>query len=355
MEKENISTHEIFMRRCLELARQAEGLTYPNPMVGAVVVYQNRIIGEGYHQKTGEPHAEVVAIKSVRNRELLKSSTLYVNLEPCAHYGKTPPCALLIRDEKIPKVVIGCVDTFSKVAGKGIEILKSGGVEVTVGILENECRNLNRRFFTYHEKKRPYIILKWAETEDGFIDIEREITYNGRPTWITGKEERRLVHKWRSCEQSILVGSVTALKDNPSLTVRDWDGKNPLRLLLDRDGKLPENYALFDGKVPTLIFTNNPKKSMKNVDYIAVSSDRNPIDVIMKTLYDKHIQSAIVEGGAKLLNKFISLGLWDEARVFIGNIRFEKGVKSPHIELKPCEFQKIGNSHLSIYCNNFVN
>ena len=347
------SNHEIFMRRCLELARQAEGLTYPNPMVGAVVVYQNQIIGEGFHRKAGGAHAEVVAINSVRNRELLKLSTLYVNLEPCAHYGKTPPCALLIRESEIPEVVIGCVDTFSEVAGKGIEILKSAGVEVTAGILERESRNLNCRFFTYHEKKRPYIILKWAETEDGFIDIERETIAGNRPTWITGDEERRFVHKWRSCEQSILVGSQTALMDNPSLTVRDWDGKNPLRLLLDRDGKLTENYALFDGETPTLVFTNNLKEAKHNIEYISVLPHQNPLDIILETLYGRQIQSLIVEGGAKLLNKFIETDLWDEARVFVGeNIRFEKGVKAPHIELKPCKFQKTENSRLLIYRNN---
>jgi diaminohydroxyphosphoribosylaminopyrimidine deaminase/5-amino-6-(5-phosphoribosylamino)uracil reductase len=277
-----------YMQRCLDLARQGEGKTYPNPMVGSVIVHNGLIIGEGYHRQAGGPHAEVWAINSVANQDLLKESTLYVNLEPCSHYGQTPPCSLLIEQKKIPRVVIGCVDTFSKVSGSGIQQLKTAGVHVTTGILEQESRELNRRFFTFHEAKRPYIILKWATTRDGFLDIDREIVKNNRPTWITNEHARRMVHLWRSREQAILVGSVTALKD---------------------------------------------------------------IKAIMEELYNRQIQSLIVEGGARLLNAFIKKGLWDEARVFVGNQWFQKGIKSPELHHIPLRSEKFGNSEMFMYRN----
>ena len=340
------------MQRCIDLARQAEGFTYPNPMVGAVIVYKDKIIGEGYHRKYGESHAEVIAIESVINKNLLKESTIYINLEPCAHYGKTPPCALKIIEHKIPEVVVGCIDTFSEVSGKGIEMLRSQNINVITGILENECRELNRRFFTFHEKKRPFIILKWAETQDSFIDIKRKPEPNRRPTWITDNEARRLTHLWRSREQAILIGSVTALKDNPMLTVRDWYGKNPLRLVLSRDGKLPQTISLFNGETPTIVFTDNPQSDSQNLEYVALIKGQDPIKTILKTLYQRKIQSLIVEGGAKLINLFIRQNLWDEARVFIGNQWFKRGVKAPDIKQKPIISEKIGINHLLIYQNN---
>ena len=342
------------MQRCLELARQAEGLTYPNPMVGAVIVCNDKIIGEGYHRRAGEKHAEVIALEAVKNRILLKESTIYVNLEPCSHFGKTPPCALKIIEEKIPNVVVGCIDTNIKVSGKGIEMLRTSGINVKIGVLEKESRELNRRYFTFQEKKRPYIILKWAETKDGFIDIERDMEQFGRPTWITDESARRLVHLWRSREQAILVGSATALKDNPMLTVRDWNGNNPLRLVLDREGKLPSNLALFDGENQTVVFTNNPKPNLNNVEYIKLENENHPIETILKTLYGRKIQSLIVEGGTKLINLFLEKNLWDEARVFIGNQWFEKGVKAPRISQKPIFSEKNENSELLIWRSPIV-
>jgi len=344
--------HESFMQRCLELARQAEGLTWPNPMVGSVVVHRGNIIGEGYHRKAGGAHAEVWAVQSVKNQELLKESTLYVNLEPCAHFGKTPPCALLIQQKKIPRVVIGCTDTFSEVSGRGIAMLKASGAEVVVGVMEKESRELNKRFFTFHEQKRPYIILKWAETLDGFLDIDREDLPNNRPTWITNEYARRMVHLWRSREPAILVGSITALKDNPSLTVRDWSGNHPLRMVLDRKGTLPQDLSLFNGEAPTLVFTSSEERVYENAEKVMMSAAANPVDVILETLYKRQIQSVIVEGGAHLLSAFIDMNLWDEARIFKGQQFFVKGVKAPRINSKPVQVENFGNSNLFICRNN---
>ena len=247
------NTDEKFMLRCHDLARLGIARTAPNPMVGCVIVLDEKIIGEGYHRKCGEAHAEVNAINSVSNHELLKKSTLYVSLEPCSHYGKTPPCTDLIISKKIPRVVIGCVDSFSEVSGRGIKKLKQAGCDVIVGVLENESRELNKRFFTFNEKKRPYIILKWAQTLDGFIDIIRTDENQIAPTWISNEHSRMLVHKWRSHEDAIMVGTNTAEKDNPSLNVRDWDGKNPLRVVLDRQLRLNEKLNLFNNKIQTII------------------------------------------------------------------------------------------------------
>jgi diaminohydroxyphosphoribosylaminopyrimidine deaminase / 5-amino-6-(5-phosphoribosylamino)uracil reductase len=340
-----------YMQRCLDLARQGEGKTYPNPMVGSVIVHKGNIIGEGYHLKAGGPHAEVRAINSVIDQDLLKASTLYVNLEPCSHYGQTPPCSLLIEQKKIPRVVIGCGDSFSKVAGRGIQHLKAAGVQVTTGILEQESRELNRRFFTYHEAKRPYILLKWAVTRDGFLDIDREVIKDNRPTWITNEHARRMVHQWRSREQSILVGSTTALKDNPSLTVRDWNGPHPLRLVLDRGNQLPDHLALFDGESPTLLFCSKNIADNKQVEKIIVSANADPVSTILDELYNRQIQSLIVEGGARLLNAFIEKGLWDEARVFVGDLWFQKGIKAPELHFTPLQSEKFGNSEMFMYRN----
>ncbi|TLX77801.1 bifunctional diaminohydroxyphosphoribosylaminopyrimidine deaminase/5-amino-6-(5-phosphoribosylamino)uracil reductase RibD [Labilibacter sediminis] len=346
-----MTTDQKYMLRCLELAKNGLGNTYSNPMVGSVIVHNNKIIGEGFHHKAGEPHAEVNAVHSVMDKDLLKESTIYVNLEPCAHFGKTPPCSLLIKEMKIPRVVIGCTDTFSKVAGKGIEILREAGAEVTVGVLEQESRELNKRFFTYHEKKRPYIILKWAQTMDGFIDIDRSSSGFGQPTWITNEVAKKLVHKWRSEEQAILVGTNTAIKDNPSLTVREWTGKNPVRILLDREGKVPETHHLLDDKVETIVFTGKNKLGMDKTRFIAPDYNKDLIPQVLSHLYEQSLQSVIIEGGREVLQSFIDANLWDEVRMFVGDKWFKSGVKAPCFNAEPCAQERVGNSQLYFYRN----
>ncbi len=340
-----------YMQRCLDLAKNGLGNTYSNPMVGSVIVCDGKIIGEGFHHKAGEPHAEVNAINSVKNKDLLIKSTLYVNLEPCAHYGKTPPCSLLIKQCAIPKVVIGCVDTFSEVAGKGIEMLKDAGVEIKVGVLEKESRELNKRFFTFHEKKRPYIILKWAQTLDGFIDIDRTEDNYGQPTWITNNIAKKLVHKWRSQEQAILVGTNTALKDNPALTTREWAGLNPTRVLIDRQGRVPVTHHLFDDTVNTLVFTEQKCNSEPNLNFIEIDFSKDVLPNILNVLYKANLQSVIIEGGKQVLQSFIDANLWDETRLFIGDKLFERGVYAPKIIGTPVLEEKIGNSRLFFYRN----
>ncbi len=343
---------QIYMQRCLEIAQNGLGNTYPNPMVGSVIVYDNKIIGEGFHHKAGEPHAEVNAIHSVKNKELLKKSTLYVNLEPCAHFGKTPPCSLLIKEMQIPKVVIGCTDTFSQVSGKGIKMLQDAGVEVIVGVSEKESRELNKRFFTFHEKKRPYIILKWAETEDGFIDIDRSEADFGQPTWITSIWAKKLVHKWRRQEQSILVGTNTAIKDNPSLNVREWAGNNPIRILIDRTGRVPESNHLLDNSIDTIVFTNRLKTNKEKIEYCEISFNKDIIPQINNYLYSKNIQSIIIEGGREILQHYIDSNYWDEARQFIGNKWFSKGTPAPKLNQSPGKLNTLVNSKLFFYRNN---
>lgn len=343
---------EVFMARCLQLAQMAIGHTYPNPMVGSVVVHNGRIIGEGYHCKAGEPHAEVNAISSVRCPELLSESTLYVNLEPCAHHGRTPPCSLLIINKKIKRVVVGCVDSFSEVSGKGIAMMRQHGIEVTTGILEAESRYLNRRFFTFHEKKRPYIILKWAQTLDGFIDIDRSQEQLGQPTWITNDVARHAVHRQRAQEQAIMVGTRTALNDNPSLTVRNWWGDNPLRIVLDRTGSLPKHLHLFDNKVQTLVATERTVAPTHNIDFVQLSFNDNLLPNLLTHLHTKQIQSLIVEGGRQLLQSFIDQNLWDEAHLYIGPKIFHKGVKAPLLNGIFAKNKQFADSTLLIYRNN---
>lgn len=340
-----------FMKRCLELASMALGNTYPNPMVGSVIVHNNKIIGEGYHTLCGSPHAEVNAIDSVKDKELLKSSTLYVNLEPCSHFGKTPPCSLYIRKVGIPKVVVGCRDSYSEVNGRGIDNLRANGVEVVNGVLEAESRELNRRFFTFHEKYRPYIILKWAQTQDGFIDINRTIDSEKQPTWISDPRTRQLVHKWRGEEPSILVGSQTALFDNPSLTARDWKGSNPLRLVVDRAGVLPQNLHLFDGTAKTVVYSLSDATTHFNAETVVVNSSQSLVQDILDDLYKRDIHSVVVEGGTKLINLFLEQNMWDEARVIIGNKSFGDGLKAPRINSNPIRNVDFANDKILFFRN----
>ncbi len=349
----NYSEHEKYMLRCIELARNGLGNTAPNPMVGSVIVHDGNIIGEGYHRKAGESHAEVNAINSVQDKELLKESTLYVNLEPCSHYGKTPPCANLIASLGIPRVVIGSIDTAAHVSGKGIEILKNAGCDVIVGVLGDVCRELNKRFFTFHEKQRPYIILKWAQTKDGFIDIERTEDSPLQPTWITNEYAKALVHKWRAEEQAILVGTNTAIQDNPSLTTRHWYGKNPLRIVLDENLILPDGLKLFDQNASTVIIADAKVKSLRKrklpdnigIEFVDYSSDF--YTQLFKVLLNLDVQSLIIEGGEKVLTSFIQNNLWDEARIFTGNKVFNKGVKAPDFNQKGIKIESLGDSILT--------
>ncbi len=356
------------MMRCLQLASNGEGNTYPNPMVGSVIVYEGKIIGEGFHWKAGEPHAEVNAINSVKDKSLLSKSTLYVNLEPCAHFGKTPPCSLLIINHKIPRVVIGCVDSFSEVSGKGIEMMRKKGIDVVIGVLEPESRFINRRFFTFHEKKRPYVILKWAETIDGFIDIEREISdkrtiqspshrdglgmgSTAQPTWITNEWARRSVHRQRSVEQALLVGTNTAVKDNPSLTLRDWSGNSPTRIVIDRQLKLPKTLKLFTGKDKTVVLNELENSSKNNITRIKIDLHNNPAENILTALYNLGLQSVVIEGGSQTLNLFLKAGLWDEAYVYVGDKQFKAGVGAPRASGDLYYEKEFGDSKLFVYRN----
>lgn len=345
-----MTVDEKYMQRCLDIAKNGLGRTAPNPMVGSVIVHDGKIIGEGYHQKCGEAHAEVNAINSVKDKTLLKDSTLYVNLEPCAHHGKTPPCSDLIVKHKLKRVVVGCVDSFSEVSGKGIEKMREAGISVNVGILEKESRVLNRRFFTFHEQRRPYIILKWAQTIDGYIDISEEKKKTTRGQWITNDTCRSLVHRWRTEEDAIFVGTNTALLDNPSLNVRSWAGRNPVRIVLDRNLRLSSSLHLLDGSQHTIVFTEKEVESAHNVEYVTVSFSTESLWLEMLSfLHTSNIQSVIIEGGAVLLNSIINQGLWDEARIFIGNVHFGDGILAPVFDFTPVSEKYIGDSRLFYY------
>jgi diaminohydroxyphosphoribosylaminopyrimidine deaminase/5-amino-6-(5-phosphoribosylamino)uracil reductase len=344
--------HEKFMQRCLELAELGAGMVSPNPMVGAVVVHEGKIIGEGYHQKYGEAHAEVNAIAQVTAKfdnasEFLKQSTIYVSLEPCAHYGKTPPCADLIIKHQIPVVVVGTRDPFAQVDGKGIEKLKAAGIEVITGILEAECQWLNRRFFTKVQKHRPYIILKWAQTNDGFF-----APVDGSQLWITGTASRKLVHKWRSEEDAILVGKNTVATDNPQLNVRYWEGRSPRRVVIDRRLELNKTLNVFDQSVETLVFNEVEFNVDGKNKYIALEDfERYVPQYILYQLYLQDIQSVIIEGGAYTLQTFINAGLWDEARIFTGKTVLTKGIKSPQITGIIAGESFIEDDHLQVLYN----
>lgn len=347
----NTALDELYMQRCLWLAHHASSYVAPNPMVGAVLVHQGQIIGEGYHHKYGQPHAEPIAIQSVKNLELLKESTLYVSLEPCSHYGKTPPCANFIIESGIPSVVIGTNDPNEKVSGRGVKLLLDAGIEVKVGVLEAECRELNKRFFTYHEKKRPYIILKWAQTQDGFMDKIRQ-NPEELPLQISNPVTRILTHKMRSENQSIMVSTNTVLLDNPSLTVRNWTGKNPIRFALDRQGLIPKDFNLLDGKVQTYIFSNSDKTSSTNLEYIQENFVEDSLGNIVRKIYELNINSILVEGGAKLLNSFIEMNLWDEANVEISNQIVYEGVVAPLLKANVSSCEKYNGHSWIAYKNN---
>lgn len=323
---------EKYISRCLQLAHNGLCNTAPNPMVGAVIVHNDEIIGEGYHIRCGEAHAEVNAIRSVKDERLLKESTIYVSLEPCSHFGKTPPCADLIIKKGIPRVVIGCMDPFSLVAGKGIKKLRQAGIEVSVGVLEKECHELIRRFITFNTLKRPYITLKWAESADGFIDINRT---NGTPTILSNPLTSMMVHKRRAEHDAILVGRQTALLDNPSLTTRNWYGKSPVRLVIDKNLSLPAKHVLFNGEIRTMVFTCMQKQSFyPNTEFIQLDFNSDILPQIMKVLYQNKLQSLLVEGGSVLLKSFINSGLWDEAYIERSPIHLIEGVKAPKIQEK---------------------
>lgn len=340
----NTNLNEPMMQRCLQLAKNGLGATYPNPMVGCVIVYDKEIIAEGWHQKAGEEHAEVHAISQVQDKEVLKNSTLYVSLEPCAHYGKTPPCADLIIQSQIPKVVIGTKDPFSKVNGLGIKKIQEAGIEVEVGVLEKECRDLNNRFFTFHQKKRPYIILKWAQTANGYIAGN-----SNEQVWISNEFSKQLVHKWRTEEQGILVGTNTARIDNPQLNARLWSGDNPIRIVLDKELKLDEKLYLFDGSQKTMIFTEKKKESSKNVEFHSLDFDDKLLENLLDVLHKKGIQSLIIEGGKETLQSFIEKEFWDEARIIQSSENWSSGVLAPELKGELVKQFQVLTNQVSIY------
>ncbi|MDN3596614.1 bifunctional diaminohydroxyphosphoribosylaminopyrimidine deaminase/5-amino-6-(5-phosphoribosylamino)uracil reductase RibD [Zunongwangia endophytica] len=346
-----MNIQEKYIKRCLQLAENGLGSTYPNPMVGSVIVYEDEIIGEGWHQKAGEPHAEVNAINTVKKPELLKKSTIYVSLEPCSHFGKTPPCSDLIIAKGIKKVVVATVDPFAEVAGRGIKKLMEAGCDVTLGVLEKEAQDLNKRFFTFHNKKRPYIILKWAQSEDGFIAPHKR--EDRAPVWLSNRYSKQLVHKWRAEEQAILVGTQTAIDDNPKLNTRLHAGPNPVRVVIDREGKIPKDSAIFDGSIKTIIITEHiPEITSENIEYREADIKKHLPEQIGKILHQENLQSVIIEGGRQTLQSFIDAEIWDEARVFTGNVQLKEGISAPEFQGKLISEEKIEDNQLKIYLND---
>ena len=331
------------MRRCIELASKNIGYTYPNPLVGSVVVCDNKIIGEGSHERYGESHAEVNAINSVKDKRLLKNSTLYVNLEPCNHYGKTPPCTEAIINNNIKKVVIGSQDPNKLVNGSGIEKLRSSGCNVSVGIMDKECDELNKRFFTYHKLKRPFIILKWAESNDGFISPIKSINTLKKVNWISGEDAKKLSHKWRSEEHSILVGVQTIIDDDPVLTTRFVKGRSPIRFVLDPNSRIPLDSRILSDTVKTIILSKKENRLIPNYTK-AIEFDN--INLIIESLYKMNIQSIIVEGGTKTINHFLSNDLWDSIRVFKSSKNITDGIKSPDLDFSKFSKSEIGDDLL---------
>lgn len=366
--------HEYYMQRCLHLAIKGIGYVAPNPMVGSVVVHNGKIIGEGYHMQYGGPHAEVNAIRDVETQylaslangnvepqdfvapntdsqnietqsiaSLLRESTIYVSLEPCSHFGKTPPCADLIISKQIPRVVIASYDPNPKVAGKGIQRLRDAGVEVITEILKQEADWINRRFFTFHIQHRPYIFLKWAQSKDGYIAPEGK-----QQTWLTTAASKQLVHKWRSEEQAVMVGKNTALIDNPQLTVREWQGKNPLRIVVDRNMEMPSSLHLFNDAAPTLVFNGLKDDKQGSIEWVKIDFGADAEEQMLKQLYKRNIQSLIIEGGAKLLQSFIQKGLWNEAQIFTSPTALGSGIKAPVVKGEILDNRQIDGDGLVI-------
>ena len=334
------------MRRALEIALNGQGYTSPNPMVGCVIVANGKVIGEGWHRQYGGPHAEVNAVNAVEDHTILPSSTVYVTLEPCSHYGKTPPCADMLISKKVGRVVVGCLDPNPLVAGRGIQKLQKAGISTTTGILESETQQLNKRFFTFQTKKRPYIVLKWAETADGFIARE-----NFDSKWISNTYSRKLVHRMRAIEDAVLVGTNTARHDDPTLNVRDWEGKDPLRLVVDNQLLLPQSLKLFDGTLPTICYNLLKDESIPNIDYVKL--DRASfLDGLLDDLYNRKILSAMVEGGTKLISSFLDSGLWDEAWVFKSPTTFGSGISAPKPQGLLSHTELIMDDKLFVYQNN---
>lgn len=337
--------HETYMQRCLDLAQKALGKTYPNPLVGCVIVHNDVIIGEGFHKKAGENHAEINAINSVKNPELLKESTIYVSLEPCAHFGKTPPCANKIVQIGFEKVVIGTLDSHDKVNGKGKQIIENAGIEVVSGILEKECQEINKRFFTFHQKKRPFIILKWAESGDGFLDKDYEPTQIGNPL------TKQFVHELRCQEHAILVGTKTALIDNPSLTTREIVGRNPVRILIDFDLKVPATFNLYNNETETIIFNSVKETIEGTIKFIKIEKE-NFLKTLMQKLFELQIQSVIIEGGSFTLQQFIDSKLWDEAIIIKNeNLQLLNGTKAPKLNAEKIETKEFRDNTIEFYTN----
>lgn len=341
-----MSTKETFMKRAFDLAQLGSGHVSPNPRVGCVIVYDGKVIGEGYHQKYGQAHAEVNAINSVKDKSLLKESELYVNLEPCSHYGKTPPCSDLIISHQVKKVVISNIDPNPLVAGRGITRMREAGVKVETGLLEAEGELVNSRFFTAMRKKRPYVILKWAQTADGFIARE-----NFNSKWISDQYSRKLVHKWRAEEDAILVGTNTAQYDNPTLNVRDWEGRDPLRVVIDRSLRLSGDLNLFNGGQATVCYNEKKDDIRDNTTYRKINFDALE-DELLTDLLERNISSIIIEGGSKVLHSFIEKDLWDEIRVFKSPTNFESGISAPEVKGTLKESEKLVNDQLEIYLNH---
>ncbi|MFM7218406.1 MAG: bifunctional diaminohydroxyphosphoribosylaminopyrimidine deaminase/5-amino-6-(5-phosphoribosylamino)uracil reductase RibD [Bacteroidota bacterium] len=341
-----------FMQRCLQLASLGSGKVAPNPMVGSVVVVDGRIVGEGFHQEFGGPHAEVMAIRDALkhvSEDQLRNATLYVNLEPCSHHGKTPPCTELLIARGIPRVVVGTLDPFQEAAGRGLRQLHAAGIKTDHGMLEAECLELNRRFFIFHQQRRPYILLKFAQSADGFM---APVPGPGSPKWISGPISRKLVHKWRTEEQGIMVGANTARIDNPQLTARLWPGRQPVRIVIDRKGTLPSSLYLFDRSVPTIVFSGKPGKEAHNLEFAYLDEKKSLIDQLLHELHARSIQSVMVEGGRFLLDQFIERGTWDEARIFTAPIHLKEGIKSPGVGGKLIAEHPVGEDRLSIFMNS---
>jgi diaminohydroxyphosphoribosylaminopyrimidine deaminase/5-amino-6-(5-phosphoribosylamino)uracil reductase len=340
-----MNSDERYMQRCFDLALNGAGLVSPNPLVGCVITNNGEIIGEGWHKKYGGPHAEVNAVASVKDRTLLQSSTVYVNLEPCSHFGKTPPCADMLVDRRVKKVVLSNIDSNKLVSGKGIEKLRKAGIEVVTGVLEAEGRDLNRRFFTYIETGRPYIILKWAQTSDGFISKS-----SNDASRISNEFSRQLVHRWRTEEDAFLVGTQTAAIDNPRLNVREWAGRNPLRVVIDRSLRLDQSLHLFDRQQPTICYNTIKNEDNANLTFVKIEADDFCL-AVARDLRGRKVQSVVVEGGSETLGLFISSGLWDEARVLISAIAYGDGLKAPLLPGEPASSTDVGGDTLLMYQN----